>query len=246
MKLSIIIPVYEERSKVGGDILAAEEFLVKQQMSGEIIVVDDGSEDGTGQMAREAADGLAERSVLKVIENPRHRGKGFAVRTGILASSGEFVMFADSGCCVPYDYALRGIEMLERGECDLAHASRKIVGTDVLRDQGVYRHLCSQAFHWFVVLVMGIPRELTDTQCGFKLYRGDIGRELYQECVTDGFMFDIEIVLRALGKGCRIREFAIEWTCDRDSRLRPSRTLWHVLAELWRIRRAIGRRGTHC
>ena len=87
--------------------------------------------------------------------------------------------------------------------------------------------------------MLGVPRELTDTQCGFKIYRGDVARELYGQCVTDGFLFDIEIILRAVKKGYRIGEFPVQWVCDRDSRLSVARTPWPVLAELRALRRVM-------
>jgi hypothetical protein len=84
-----------------------------------------------------------------------------------------------------------------------------------------------------------IPARLTDTQCGFKLYRGDVARRLYSECATDGFMFDIEIILRALHHGFRIAEFPVEWTCDRDSRLGIRRSGRSVLRDLHRLRQTL-------
>jgi len=92
-------------------------------------------------------------------------------------------------------------------------------------------------FHWLVIHDMGIPAEFTDTQCGFKMYKGDVARHLYAEAVTDGFTFDIEIIMRAQREGYRIKEFPIDWTCDRDSRLSPTRSSWRVLSELLTIRR---------
>ena len=84
---------------------------------------------------------------------------------------------------------------------------------------------------------MKISSELSDTQCGFKIYRGDVARNLYGQCVTDGFMFDLEIIMRAEKQGYRIKEFPIDWTCDRDSRLSPAKSLWRVLRELITIKR---------
>jgi hypothetical protein len=90
---------------------------------------------------------------------------------------------------------------------------------------------------------MGVPAELTDTQCGFKIYRGDVGRHLYGECIIDGYTFDIEVVLRALKEGYKIKEFAIDWVCDPDSRLSPVRNSWQILRELLRIRRKVVKNG---
>jgi hypothetical protein len=88
--------------------------------------------------------------------------------------------------------------------------------------------------------MLKLPPVFTDTQCGFKIYRGDIARRLYGECITDGFMFDVEVILRALRAGCRIKEFPIHWTCDRDSRLSPTRSISRIFRELSAIRRAVG------
>jgi dolichyl-phosphate beta-glucosyltransferase len=155
-----------------------------------------------------------------------------------MQSTGDYVMFADSGGCVPLDNALRGLELLKTGKYDIAHGSRNLTGGNIKIDHGLYRHICSEFFHWFVVNLINIPKELTDTQCGFKIYRGDVARLLYGQCVTDGFMFDIEIIRRAINQHYRIAEFPIDWTCDLDSRLSPTKNSWRMLSELLKIRKA--------
>ena len=85
----------------------------------------------------------------------------------------------------------------------------------------------------------GLPRRITDSQCGFKLYKGEIARELFEECQTRGYMFELEILPRALQKGYRIEEFPVEWSCDLDTRLRPRREAFSVLRELFRVRSII-------
>ena len=150
-------------------------------------------------------------------------------------------MFADSGLCVPYEDSLRGWELLKAGDCDIAHGSRKMQASHIERPQSIYRRICSKIFHWFVIYDMKIPPELTDTQCGFKIYKGDVARHLYGQCTTDGFMFDIEIIMRAQKEGYRIKEFPVNWTCDRDSRLSPSRSSWHIFSELIKIKKITGK-----
>ncbi len=231
MELSIVIPVFEESEKITTDIQSASQFLAVNNLTGEIIVVDDGSTDNTAQTAEAAQTALPTDIELKVIRN-QHRGKGFAIRTGIIQSQGNYVMFADSGCCVPYDNVLRGLDLLKAGQCDIAHASRKLQGCNIIRKQTLYRRFCSWLLHRFLILYIRVPKELTDTQCGFKIYSGDIARRLYGSCITDGFMLDVEVILRALKQGYRIKEFPIQWTCDRDSRLSPTRSLRRVLSEL--------------
>ena len=240
MDLSIVIPAFGESKKIGRDVEAASTFLESNHLAGEIIIVDDGSGDGTAEAAEKVE--VPSGTALKVVRLHHHMGKGYAIRTGIKQTSGEYVMFADSGCCVPYGNVLRGLDMLKSGACDIAHGSRKLRESKIQKPQSWSRQIYSAIFHWFVIYVMKIPAEFTDTQCGFKIYRGDVAQTLYGECVTDGFMFDVEIIMRAKKQGYRIKEFPIEWTCDRDSRLSPTRNLWHILFELISIKRTLGKK----
>jgi len=240
MDLSIVIPAYEESKKIARDVVEAAAFLEAHDLTGQIIVVDDCSTDNTAEAAKNTA--VPPNIQLDVIRYETHSGKGYAVRTGIKHSSGEYVMFADSGSCVPYEDTLRGLELLKSDACDIAHGSRKMRGCHIEKTQSLYRRICSKMFHWFVIHDMKIPAEFTDTQCGFKMYKGNVARHLYGEAITDGFTFDIEIIMRAQKEGYRIREFPIDWTCDRDSRLSPTRSSWRVLSELLRIRRTLSKK----
>jgi dolichyl-phosphate beta-glucosyltransferase len=237
MDLSIVIPVYNESYKIAHDVKAAVTFLNENNLAGQIIIVDDGSEDNTAEVAKSIK--VPQSVKLEVVRYEQHRGKGYAVRKGMEQTKGDYVMFADSGCCVPYQNTLRGLDLLKSGECDIAHGSRKIQESHINVTQNLYRHVCSRMFHWFVIKSMKISAGLTDTQCGFKIYRGDVARHLYDECITDGFAFDIEIIMRAQKESYRVKEFPIDWTCDPDSRLSPTRSLRRVLTELWKIRRVM-------
>jgi dolichyl-phosphate beta-glucosyltransferase len=237
MDLSIVIPAYNESHKIARDVEAAAAFLNDNHFAGQIIIVDDGSKDNTAESAGSVK--IPQNIKLEVIRYEQHRGKGYAVREGMEQTTGEYVMFADSGCCVPYQNTMRALDLLKSGECDIAHGSRKIQGCHIDTPQNLYRRVCSKIFHWYAVHSMKVPDELTDTQCGFKIYRGDVARHLYGECVTDGFAFDIEIIIRAQKEGYRIKEFPLDWTCDPDSRLSPTRSLRYVLTELRTIRRII-------
>ena len=232
--LSIVIPTYEEERKIARDVREAAAFLASRALPGEIIVADDGSSDGTVRAARDVTP--PEGIHYAVIPAATHRGKGAAVRSGILASREQYVMFADSGMTVPYDNALKGLRLLQEGSCDLAHGSRELPGSVIVRDKDPDRKILSTLFRKITFHWLHIPGELTDTQCGFKLYRGDVARRLYASCETDGFLFDIEIILRALNEGLRIREFPIEWSCDRDSRLGLRRNAGEILRDLIRLK----------
>jgi len=239
MDLSIIIPAYEEQDKIARDVRESAEFLVSHRIRGHIIVVDDGSRDGTAEVARSALPQPPDGVFVEVIRHAQNRGKGFAVRTGVQRATGDFVMFADSGSCVPYEETLRGLELIKSGQCEIAHGSRKMVGCRIEHGQPFHRRVCGNFFRWFVKWLMGIPMELTDTQCGFKIYRGDVARRLYSRAVTDGSVFDIEVIMRAREAGYRIREFPLRWVCDPDSRHSIITSLWRFPRELWTIRRAL-------
>jgi dolichyl-phosphate beta-glucosyltransferase len=243
MDISIVIPAYNESQKVGRDIEESAAFLKDNNFSGEIIVVDDGSGDDTAEAAKKAGENFLPEIPVKVIRYEENRGKGFAIRTGVKDSRGDFVLFVDSGCCVPFQDSLEGIKILQdlSNGIDIVHGSRKLRKSRIIECQNPYRRMCSWFFHQFAVLWMEIPAVLSDTQCGFKIYRGDIGRELFGKCVSDGFMFDVEIILRAIEYGYKIEEFGIEWRCDRDSRLHPTRSVWGILSELFKIKKIMAR-----
>lgn len=235
--LSIVIPAFDEENKVTRDVQAAAAFLVSHEIAGEVLVADDGSSDRTAERAgRAEVPASVHRAVIR---SGSHRGKGAAVRSGVLSSRGDYVLFADSGLTVPFENALAGLRLVREGRADLAHGSRGLPGSVIRRDRDLDRKVISRLFHVLVVRWLHIPARLTDTQCGFKIYRGDVARQLYDECTTEGFMFDVEIILRALQHGFRIAEFPVEWTCDRDSRLGIRRSARAVLRDMYRLRRTL-------
>ena len=221
---------------------AAAAFLQKQNLQGEIIIVDDGSKDKTARVAEDAGKNI--QVPFKVLRFKEHHGKGFAVRNGVLASKGQFVMFADSGLCVPYTNVLKGLSLLQQNACDIAHGSRKLPESIIYRPQSFLRKFISKLVHWVLLFWLGIPKNLTDTQCGFKIYKGDLAREVYGQCFSNGFLFDVEIIIRALKSEKRIREFPIEWTADLDSRLSPTKNMFGVLGELISLKKTL-RRSAH-
>lgn len=231
-QLSIVIPAFKESAKIERDISAAASFLKEHAIQGEIILVDDGSPDDTAAVARKLKGTYHE---LRVVTYANNRGKGHAIAQGILHSQGDYVMFADAGLCVPYNIALIGLTMLELGMCDIAHGSRRMRGS-IRKAQPRYRRLGSNAFSLVIHTLMGIPRYIADTQCGFKIYRGSVARALYSQLVTDGFMFDTEIILRALRSSYRLLEFPVLWSNDADTRYDPVKGTVRNFRELLGIR----------
>lgn len=249
--LSIVIPAFKEANKIAIDVAAASEFLKTKDAPGEIIVVDDGSPDGTAIIARKLQGTYPE---LRVISYDRNRGKGHALAHGVLKARGSYILFADAGLCVPYDIAAIGLMMLDLNMCDIAHGSRRMRGS-ILRAQPTYRRIGSKVYALVIHVLMGIPRYISDTQCGFKVYKRDIAHRLFAEMMTDGFMFDVEIILRALRYRYRILEFPVLWSNDADTRYDPvagtvrnfrelSRIRWMLAAERFSGKTAPGSKGT--
>ena len=234
MDLSIVIPVFNEGRKIDKDIRMASQFLVMNNISGEIIISDDGSTDDTLNVPEKI---FSKASVpVRIIDNKKHYGKGNAVRSGILEAMGEMVFFIDSGACVSYEDILPGINLIKDGNSEIVHGSRFLPGSFITRKKQWYRQVLSYLFRKFIHYCVKIPYDLTDTQCGLKVYKKDIGQELYRQCITKGFMFDIEIILRAKKAGYTIHEFPITWTADPDSRLSITGIFFSMISELKRIK----------
>jgi len=219
MKLSLIIPAYNEAKKIHLDINAAHQFLVSQPFSSEVLIVNDGSQDNTEQVASELCQKLSTPQVeFKVLSYGANRGKGYAVRFGVKNARGEMIAFADSGLCVPFLYLTSGIKKITDG-ADYALASRRLKETKIKRQQPLYRKVGSKVF-WFVVKgFMGVS--VSDTQCGFKIYRSQAAKAIFERVATDGFMFDIEALLVAKKLKLKHAEFAVEWANDSDTRYHP-------------------------
>jgi dolichyl-phosphate beta-glucosyltransferase len=236
MELSIVIPVFNEGRKVDKDLLLATRFLEERGLSGEIILSDDGSTDDTLDIPEQVSHQI--KVPLRIFHHAAHKGKGSVVRAGILKAQGDVVLFIDSGACVPYDDVLPGLEMIRTGACDIAHGSR-FLPTSTITKKPWHREILSFLFRKFIVSWIKVPYELTDTQCGLKMYRKEVAQELYKQCLTEGFMFDIEIILRAGKASYHIREFPVTWTADPDSRLSVAKTFLSIIPELQRIKRYV-------
>jgi dolichyl-phosphate beta-glucosyltransferase len=205
MDISIIIPALNEEAKIARDIEAASVFMNENGLKGEIIVVDDGSLDQT--TAKASSVKVTGSVRLKVIRNDHRMGKGYSVRRGILESSGIYVMFADAGLVVPFKCALTGLGLIKSGACEIAHGSRKTEGTVIARKSSFRRRLSSLVFNLITRLLLGLPSWMRDTQCGFKVYKGDVARKVYAEAKCDGFAFDLEIIVLAIKNGIKTCEF---------------------------------------
>ena len=230
--LSIVIPVLNEAGKILQDIQSAAEFCHDQGIVAEIVLSDDGSTDNSMEVARQARTGLPGGISLVVLTSDEHHGKGYAVRKGMLAANGTIVMFADSGGNIAWKFILGAIVLIAGGTCQIVHGSRRLPESNILVRQPLPRRILSILFQGFARLILPIPGQLTDTQCGFKFYSREVAKELFQECALNGFLFDLDIILMAQRRGFTIREIPIDWRCDRDSRLRLRDNIYQMAKEL--------------
>ncbi len=225
--LSVVIPCFNEARKIGADIQAALDYLQSRPYSFELILVDDGSSDGTRSLIEQAAS-----TNVRIVCYQPNRGKGRAVRTGMLEARGEYRLFADAGLCVSFSQIEKGLALLQSG-ADVAIGSRKLATSQIVESQPGYRRIGSSVFGWLVRNWMGL--RYSDTQCGFKLFTAQAAERLFAAARIDGFMFDAETLINARKFGLTVREFPVEWRADPDSRYRPFTGSFRNLVELARI-----------
>lgn len=235
MDISVVIPVYNEAKKIPRDVQDALAYFKKESLKGEIIISDDGSKDDTKRIVEQL---LQQHENLRILYNP-HRGKGATVREGMIQTKGKVILFIDSGSCIPYEYVDEGVKLIMEQKTDIAHASRFLPSSKIDKPKSLFRRILSRAFRIVVPLYMGIYGRYSDTQCGLKIYKREVGHKIYHACFTRGFMIDIETIIRAEKNNFTIKEFPIHWFADPDSRLTASKTLLNMLRELRKIKREI-------
>jgi len=215
--VSLIIPAYNEASKIENDIRQAENFFLSAKYSSEIIASVDGCTDDTVKIIKKLQK---EYSNLHLIDGGPKNGKGTAIKKGVEIAKGKYVMFADAGYCVPFEYIKDGISKIKLGY-DCSIASRAIKKSRILKKQPFYRQAGSYIFGLIVRRFIGIPRHIKDTQCGFKIYKNSVAKILYSELQTNTFMFDIEIILRAKKHRFKQITFPVRWKNDTDTKFNP-------------------------
>lgn len=228
--LSVVIPAYNEAGRLPRHIEHIRQHL--RDRSHEIIVVDDGSRDETAA--------VAERCGARVIRLNPNRGKGGAVKAGMLAARGRYVLFTDADESTPIGEVEKLLARLEAGY-DVAIGSRAVPGAEVKQPQAWYRALAGKLFGLAArALVIG---GVHDTQCGFKLFRREVVEKVFPQVESPTAIFDIELLARVAQAGYRVAEVPVQWVHDPDTRipynLRKAIRIW---AELFRIKRRVGRR----
>jgi dolichyl-phosphate beta-glucosyltransferase len=234
--LSLVIPAYNEAARLPATLDALAAHFAGQPHSVEVLVVDDGSADATAEVARARAVAWP---AVRLLALP-HRGKGHAVRAGVLASRGEHVFICDADLSMPIEELGKFLPDTMR-RCEIAIASRE--GPDARRfDEPLTRHLMGRVFNALVRLLV-LPG-IQDSQCGFKCLRGDAGRALAAAQTLDGWGFDVEWLAVARHWDYRVVEVPIHWYCSASSRVHPLRDSWAMLRDVLIVRRNL-RRGRY-
>ena len=223
MLLSVVIPAWQEARRIERLHQGVRSLRAALPYAVEVLVVDDGSTDGTGD--------LAARAGLQVLRQP-HRGKGAAVRAGMLATRGVYRLLADADWSMPPEQVLAMLPPVLTGH-DVVIASRETHGAQRTNEPAA-RHIIGRLFNMAVqsIVLPGVE----DSQCGFKVFRAEAARAIFSRCREDGWAFDVEVLALARKLGMRVAEVPIDWRHDPDTRVRPLLDAPSMLASLLRVR----------
>ena len=235
--LSVVIPAHDEAERIGPTLERVLAYLGSRNYTFEVIVVDDVSRDGTAAAAEEfrRRDGR-----LRLVQRTADPGKGAAVQAGMLAAAGRHVLFSDADLSTPIEECEKLLAAIEREGYDIAIGSRGLPQSDLRVRQPWYREMMGRTFNLMVraVAVHGIK----DTQCGFKLFRGEVVQDLFRRQTVMGFAFDVEILFLARKRGLRIREVPVTWINSPRSKVDPIRDSLRMMRDMVgiRVKRLLG------
>ena len=222
--LSVVIPAYNEENRLGPTVARIQEYLAGQSYTSDILVVNNASTDRTGEVARATG--------VKVIDEPR-RGKGAAVRSGMLAALGDYVLFSDADLSTPIEEVEKLLASV-RERYDIAIASRGLPESNIVKRQPWYRELVGRLGN--VLVRMAAVRGIADTQCGFKLFPREVAQKLFRVARLTGAAFDVEVLFVAQRRGLKIAEVPVTWIDSPDTRFNRVTDSLDALKDLVRIR----------
>lgn len=211
-QISIIVPAYEESERLGDSVRQILSYIKTNQLDAELIVVDDGSKDNTTEIAKKHCAEFPELST-SVIRYEQNRGKGFAIKTGLLAAKGDIALFSDADLSTPISELPKLIDPIRNNEFDLTFGSRALDRSLIGVHQPWRREQGGKVFNFIVRTLTGLP--FWDTQCGFKAFNMQKFRPLLDLMTIDRFGFDVEFLYVANYKGLRLKEIPVRWDhCD--------------------------------
>jgi glycosyltransferase involved in cell wall biosynthesis len=229
---SVVIPCFNEAGRIGETLRLTLEYLTANAADSELIVVNDGSTDATAAIARERLKDL--RIETRLLENFPNRGKGAAVRSGLLAARKPIGLFFDADLSTPLGETPKLIEPIANGEVDIAFGSRALDRGLIGIHQPWRREQAGRAFNLLVRIATGLP--FWDTQCGFKAFRLDVCRPILEAARLDGFAFDVELLYLAQHAGLRIREIPVRWDHAEGTKVRFLKDSCRMFLDLLQIR----------
>ena len=230
---SVVIPCFNEAARIGTTIRATLDYLHKNSPESELIVVNDGSTDATGATARDVLSGA--ELTTRLLENFPNRGKGAAVRSGLLAAQKSIALFFDADLSTPLEETPKVIEPIATDEVDIVFGSRALDRRLIGQHQPWRREQAARVFNLLVRLTTGLP--FWDTQCGFKAFRMGACRPILEAARIDGFAFDVELLFLAHRAGLRIREIPVRWNHSEGSKVRLFQDSLQMLREIVTLRR---------
>ena len=228
--LSIVVPAYNESERIADPLRRMDSFLARQAYSSEVLVVDDGSDDATGDVVRGVGKQLS--TPLRLIRCEANRGKGHALKVGFAAARGERILFTDADLSTPIEEAPKLLALLDAG-AEVAIGSRKMEGANIRVHQPWYRERLGEVYTAIVRLLIA---NVSDVTCGFKAFEGAAGRDIFSRVRVDDWSFDAEILLIAARRGYRVREAPVEWEDYEGTKVRLLRDVVCCLVDLARIR----------
>jgi glycosyltransferase involved in cell wall biosynthesis len=229
MNLSIVIPVFNEEARLAQAVEAFNAFLPGLDLDTQVIFVDDGSTDRTAEML----SATPARFAIDLISYRPNRGKGFALRQGILKASGDYVLFLDVDMSTPLAELAKFREAMDR-RVPVIIGSRRAVGSRVLKSQSTLRRKLGEGFSFLSSLLL--VRGITDFTCGFKMFRRDAARRIFGAQQIERWGFDAEILFLARRCGYAIQEIPVSWTNDERTKVRLLKDVARSFTDLLRIR----------
>ncbi len=228
--LSVVVPAYNEETRIHRTLMETLGFLSKGHPDHEILVVDDGSSDGTAGVV---AGVEQEHPTVRLLQLDRNRGKGAAVRRGMLEAKADYLLFMDADLSTPIEEVDRLLEYA-RGGVDVVVGSRALDGSDIRVRQPRFREVMGRTFNFLVrsALLGGFH----DTQCGFKVFRRQAAQELFSKQTLEGFAFDVEILLLAKQLGYVTKEVPVIWRHEDNSKVSPLSDSTKMFTDLVRLR----------
>jgi dolichyl-phosphate beta-glucosyltransferase len=223
----MIIPSYNDKKIIEPTLQKCIKYLSKNFDRYEIIVVDDGSKDGTDKVISKYFG-----KNVKLLKNEKNKGKGFSVKKGILAAKYPFVLFSDSDLATPIEEVKNLFNFIK--EYDVVIASRNMKESDVKTKQCFFRHTIGKTFPKLVNLL--VLKGIKDTQCGFKLFKTSKAKRIVSLQTFDRFSFDVEILFIAKKLGYKIKEVPVIWIDKQGSTVNPIKDSIKMLIDLFRIK----------